>query len=252
MSGVRLLTITALMIGALITIGTFFNNINSYLYDNFFISRNISNKVNNLAAGQSINFFKQELGAEIIKRVVSENYVEFVFRYKTAYIQVLSNKNDEVIYWAITYCDENPVKIQRTAFEGGGILGNEVFLNKSTFTDIFKNERGDFQYFVSGATANSFAYESLYLGNPGAYQTFIIGVNDICYPDDFKYLSVTNDSSPEEIQNFRKNAKINTYAETEPFGGEEVIPLLDAFQHGKEPSLSFGVDRIKVRYFNRQ
>ena len=56
----------------------------------------------------------------------------------------------------------------------------ELLLNKSTFKEFLKNEKGELKIFISGATANSFAFEPIYLGNPGAYQTFIVGVNDIC------------------------------------------------------------------------
>jgi hypothetical protein len=132
------------------------------------------------------------------------------------------------------------------------VFGEKIQLNKSSFTDVFQKENGDFNYFVSGATASSFAYESLYLGNPGAYQTLIIGVNDICpsVEDLYKYLDVINNSSQEQIQQFREKGRVNTYGETAPFAGEEVVRLLKSQQSINEPYITFGVDRIRVRYFN--
>lgn len=131
------------------------------------------------------------------------------------------------------------------------VLNPEILLNKSSFTDVFKEQKGGFKYFVSGATADSFAYESLYLGNPSAYQTIIIGVNDICSSanDIDKYLGVTNNSTGEQIENFRQHARVNTYGETAPFEGGKVTNLLDAQQSTKEPYITFGVDRINVRPF---
>ncbi|MBI2450452.1 MAG: hypothetical protein HYV47_02875 [Candidatus Nealsonbacteria bacterium] len=266
---IRLIAVIAVVLGAFITIVTFFGNIQEYLYDNVFTSKNISDKMNSLSAGQSINFFKQELGAEKLQRTVSEKYTEYIFQYKSSFIQALVNKeNNEVIYWAITYCGSNPVVIIRKVFSTAQlytgekdffgrerydyVFGKNIRLNESSFIDIFQNEKGDFKYFVSGATANSFAYESLYVGNPGAYQTLIIGVNDICssIEDLYKYLSVMNNSSQEQIQEFRRVGRVNTYGETAPFAGDEVLQLLNSQHSIGDPYITFGVDRIKVRYFN--
>ncbi len=248
---IKIIALTAIVLGAFITIGTFFSNIRGYLYDNIFISKNISDKVSNLYAGQSINFFKQTLGEEKLQRNVSQKYTEYIFQYKSSFIQVLTNKADnEVIYWAITYCGDNPVYIKRKIFSLNEIgVSNNIKLNESNFSDVFSSG-GDFRYFISGATANSFAYESLYLGNPGAYQTFIIGVNDICKSSSFEYLDVSNSSSKEQIRQFRETNKINTYGETAPFVGEEIIKLLNSQETGDDPYITFGVDRIRVRYFN--
>jgi len=265
---IRFVSVVAVVLGALITIVSFFGDINNYLDSNIFISKNISEKVNDLSAGQSINYFKQSLGAEKIQNNISEKYSEYIFQYKKVFIQALVNKaNNEVIYWAITYCGRNPVIIERQIFSMSAqytgkkdflenetfdhSFGNKLFLNKSSFTDIFKNIKGDFRYFISGATANSFAYESVYLGNPSAYQTIIIGVNDICPTsyDDLSIFGFDNNTTQERIEKFRNNSRVNTYGETSPFYGDDVLKLLDA-QQFDEPYITFGVDRIKVRYFN--
>lgn len=265
---VRFISITAVVLGGLITIGAFFNQTGSYLYSEVFIAENISDKVSNLSAGESINFFKQILGAEKTQRKVSDKYTEYVFQYKSAFVQALTdNTNNEVLYWAITYCGDNPVVMKRPVFsmarEYTGkndfwgneiddfVLGQEILLNKSSFTDAFKKDKGDFKYFVSGATANSFAYESLYLGNPSAYQTIIIGVNDICPSSQAigEYLDLMSTSTSEQIEQFREHARINTYGETSPFAGDEIVKLLDAQQERNEPYITFGVDRISVRPF---
>lgn len=268
---IKFITILAILLGSFITIGTFFIKINDYFYLNFFIEKNIGNKINDLSAGQSINYFKQLLGSERLQREVSEKYTEYIFQYKSAFIQALADKkNNEIIYWAITYCGENPIVIKRPVFlmaalyKGDGdidsdknydyVFGNKLLLNKSSFADIFKNGKGDFKYFVSGATANSYAYESLYLGNPSAYQTIIIGTNDICPSTGlYKYLDVMGNSSSKQIENFRENGRVNTYGETAPLKGGEVLKLLNTQQSDNvgDSYITFGADRIRIRFFSR-
>lgn len=239
---VRFITISALVIGAVITIGKFLIDTKSYLYRDIFIEKDIEEKIYPLSAGQSINFFKDIFGTEIIQRKISDTYVEHIFQLKKAFIQTVSDNSDEVIYWAITYCGDSYLELPRKN------LGGEIILNKSTIVDVYKDDIGEFNYFISGATANSYAYESLYLANPGGYQTVILGSNDIC--PDFSFLDWEEDKS--NVDSYRKYAKINTYAETSPFKGEEIIELLKV-QNSRNPEdsyLTFGVDRIKVRIFN--
>lgn len=273
---VRAVALIALVLGALITIGTFSLNTSKFLYDNVFVANNISNRIKKLAAGQDIEYFKKYLGAQILQKDVNSNLAEYVFNYKESYIQTLvEKKNDEVIYWAVTYCGNTPVILERPVFSmGGRYLGKDMFgqevienflsprllLNRSTFTDFLKKEEGDLKVFISGATANSFAYESLYFGNPGAYQTIIVGVNDICpsagdlydhLDVDDMYLDDGEKPTEEAVNSFRKSVRINTYGETAPFRGEEVVELLNAIhsEDFKDPYINFGVDRIRVRYF---
>lgn len=272
---VKSISLVALVVGAFITIGTFFFNIHQYFYNDVFIANNISNQVEKLSAGQDIEYFRKYLGSQILQRKVNSEFTEYVFNYKNAYIQTLvEDSNDEVIYWAITYCGQNPVMLERPVFSMGGSYkgvdahGNEIvemflapklYLNQSTFTDFLKEEEGHLKIFISAATANSFAYEAVSFGNPSAYQTIIVGINDTCSIEglydhldaDDHYLKPEEQPNKEAVARFRQNIKINTYAETAPFRGEEVINLLDSIhsENFSDPYLNFGVDRIRVRYF---
>jgi len=262
---IKLIIVVAVVFGSIITIVKFTVSIGNYIYNNSFIEHNISNKLEHLSAGQSINYFKDQFGSEKIQRKVSEEYIEYVFYYRGAYIQTLVKAQDQtVIYWAITYCD-GPIVLRRKVFSMAGfytgkkdIFGNDIHgysfndkivLNQSSFSEAFQNIRGDFKYFFSGATVNSYVYESVYLGNPSAYQTIIIGINDICAPRITLGVNTSNDSIQEDIDRFRENFIINTYGETAPFYGEKVLELFyrDDVQ---EDYMTFGVDRIKVRHFN--
>ena len=253
---IKTISLIALVLSALITVGSFFIKTGEYLNDNVFISSNITNQIKHLSAGQDIEYFKKYLGSQILKRNVTKNSTEYIFNYKGAYIQaVASNQDDTVVYWAITDCNSNPVVLERPAFQN---LTNKLFLNKDTFSSFLKEEKGDIKIFISGATANSFAYESVYLGNPSAYQTIIVGVNNICPVEDLyghldadETYSESHKPNEQAINNFRKKIKINTYAETSPFMGEEIISLLRNIHSEKanEPYLDFGADRIKIRTF---
>lgn len=267
-SYIRVIAITAVVLGGFITIFSFFGAINDYLYEKIFIAKNISNKIERLSAGQSINYFKQELWSEQLQRAVSSKYTEYVFEYKKFFIQTLvENQTNTVVYWAITYCGSNPVVMKRKVFSSAGrysgkkdIFGNRVtvpsfgnvlFLNKSTFTDIYKDVEGWFEYNISEATANSFAYEYVSLWNPSFYQMIIVGINDVC-PGSFstiftKKLYYSWDAA---IDVFRENSVVNTYWEIAPFYDTDIIDILKN-NPSDEEHLTFGVDRVNVRYFNQ-
>lgn len=122
----RLFAVVILVFGGLITIGTFTESVTDYFYEKFFTANNITNHIKGLSAGQSIDYFKQYLGAQLLQEEISEKFVEYVFKYKSAYIQTLVNKtNDSVVYWAITYCGDSSVIIERPAFLMGGYVKGE-------------------------------------------------------------------------------------------------------------------------------
>lgn len=274
---VRIIALASLVLGAFITIGSFISNSYKYFSDNLFVANKIADQIENLFAGQDIEYFKKYLGTQILQREVSPKFKEYIFNYKGAFVQSLvDNKDETVVYWAITYCGNTPVVLKRPVFSMPGrykgedskgnrmvenIISPRLDLNKSSFVDFLKEETGELKVFISAATANSFAYESVYFGNPSAYQTIIVGVNDICassqelykHQDADNFHKESDDKSPQEsISRFRREVKINTYAETAPSFGNEIINLLDSIhsEDSEQPFLNFGVDRIRVRYFS--
>lgn len=245
---VKTISLVALVLGALITIGSFSKTVGHIFYEEFFATEIMSREVSNLAAGQDIDYFRKLLGPQILQREVSPKIQEFIFHYKNAYIQTLVTKEDNnVIFWAITDCIDELV-IERPAFYN---YADKLVLNKSTFKNFFGQEKGDLEIFISGATANSYAYESIYLGNPSSYQTVVVGANDICtyfdadielsgsYPEDVA------GAKQKEINDFRSKNVINTYGESAPVEGDGILRMLKS----GDPYLNFGVDRIRVRYF---
>jgi hypothetical protein len=102
------------------------------------------------------------------------------------------------------------------------------------------------RYFTSGATANSYYYDEYYLGNPGHYKTYFVGINDACpissSIDQTRFslfgLSLANvrfDPSNESVRAFRSEAVANTYAETGIFFDPL---LLDSFKPGADRILT--------------
>jgi hypothetical protein len=100
-------------------------------------------------------------------------------------------------------------------------------------------------YSQSAATANSWFVDEYYLGNPGNYKTYFVGINDACgyefldealafMSDD--YWDKAFDPFDVAVSAFRERAVANTYGESGPFLDEAAR---DAFQ--------IGADRILTR-----
>ena len=210
----------------------------------------VSDKIAKVSPGQSINYFRKIFGAEITNRKVSDENRELIFRYKTSYIQIIVDNDENVVFFSVTDC-KNPVEILNSAFKSAysgnkQIFPDKVILNKTTFSNFFRFNDESREYFISGATANSYYYEYEYNGNPAHYQTFFIGINDICGLSNFSLLSSFKDyNSKEDIEEFRRKVFITTYGESAPFAGDKILNLL------KENKIYLGPDRVLFRVFTK-
>ena len=112
------------------------------------------------------------------------------------------------------------------------------------------------EFFLSGATANSYYYEYSYGGNPGNYQTFFAGMNDICGIGfalgglreiqsvfDEEIIKGSQDYN-RKLDAFRDETVMNTYGESAPFEGDLMVRI---FQDMYTKDVSFGPDRILLR-----
>ncbi len=245
------LLVASVVLGAVITIGKFSYDSWSYYYENLAVTKNISDKIEELSAGQSVNYFKQILGNEVTTKNISSDYKELIFKYKTSYLQTVVNDADTVIFFSVTDC-RNPVQVSRPSFMSAysgdeKIFPDSVILNRTTFKDFLSQDRSNIQYFLSGATSNSYYYETVYGGNPGNYQTLFVGINDICgrfYEECM--LHGSSKCSEEDLQNFRKSAKVNTFGESAPGMGGYIEDMLQA----TTSDFYLGPDRIELRVFN--
>lgn len=155
-----------------------------------------------------------------------------------------------MLVYAVTSCDD---EFTPTFEAPGGAL--RVTLNRSRFDEVIREPIGFppiSQYFPSGATANSFFFDMMYGGNPLNYKSFAWGVNDSCEDFFAKYdtlrslVTVSREQwgyngqtnrAPPNVRRFRRDAKVNTYAETAP------LALIDLAR----TRFHIGVDRILVR-----
>lgn len=104
-----------------------------------------------------------------------DNAVERVYLTPHAYVQVVADENDSVVWWAVTTTDEHfkprfflpPMSLNED--------GWRVQLNKSNFADLASSPSG--ARWVVGARRFWFV-ESYYFGNPGHYQRYLVGHND--------------------------------------------------------------------------
>jgi hypothetical protein len=206
------------------------------------------NIVNSLSAGLSINYFKEKLGNEFMEKIITSDINQYIFKRYTYYIQALADKSNTVIFWSITDCNSKKTFTIRSPWL------DRVVLHKSSFGELFEKSDNPSVNYFKGITANSYVYESLYLGNPSGYQTAYIGINDACSDEITPLFSLSDDvidkaqdrkledlSSNLDIQTFRNNSKINTYGETAPFQGDLINQLL------KDRKTTFGIDRIELR-----
>lgn len=100
---------------------------------------------------------------------------ERLYRTRHAYVQVVVDNSDSVVWWAVTTTDKHfkpcfflaPVSLDDT--------GWNVQLNKSAFADA-RNTPSSASWDVRARRFS--VVESYYFGNPGDYQTYLVGYND--------------------------------------------------------------------------
>lgn len=244
---IKFILITAVILSSVITIGQFVVEFKKSI----FVSGDISKKMESISAGESIEYFREKFGKEVLSETIDDNTKEVLFIYKTAYIQAIINSDKQVIFYSITDC-VNHVEIYNSAFDSSYISDNryypkKVILNDTTFADFFKHSE-NVHLFISGATANSYYYEYEYGANPGGYQTFFIGINDVCRFPAIKCRDGTNSCDIFSIENInikklRTDNTITTYGEMAGgiYSDIDIAKLLD------KNKIYLGPDRVKIR-----
>lgn len=247
-------------ISGIITILTGINGIGA-LYTETIGKRVYEQKIiNQLSTTVNISYFKEKLGAEVIRFEQEEGLWQHIFKRYTYYIQAITDDAGTVLFWSVTGCNsKKPLSIKAPRLrERNNQLNNidslnKITLHKDTFNIVFDDKKINPKLFysLSGATANSHAVESYHGGNPSLYQTVYIGINDACSDEVEKMYELTDTDSRfingveldkidnKEIVSFRKSAIINLYAETAP--GFDIEKLIT------EDYFSVGPDRIMLR-----
>lgn len=193
-------------------------------------------KLRSLKAGFDLPYFEHVLGPAVFSRFSRRTgYRESTFKERDHWVQALS-RNGVVELFAVTSCNSS----FHPSFEIPG-FGWTVELRHSRLSDIAQApSRGtglfvprghaSIAYHLSGATASSYFYEATSGANPGYYKSFLWGVNDACpdwegqlagaaqrligiHPVDTQSASQRD---PKKLEEFRRIAVVNTYAETAP------------------------------------
>lgn len=125
-----------------------------------------------------IEVFFEILGREEFKNEVSETNEELIFVDRLYYVQAIVNQSGKVQFYSVTTRskDFQPVfSVPSTSLDDDGA---EIVLGKTTFGEMAIE-----QHFLEGVFgcvgAHDFSYfETYYLGNPGNYLTYVLGVNE--------------------------------------------------------------------------
>lgn len=228
---VGLLILAAQVLGALNTIQNQIKELATNKSD--------SQIINELRAGATREYFSSLLGAPI-NAINVGTFIRELYRFKDNWITTIANSNGTVDIFTVTACTED-ITIEQP-LRGQYLVLNETTLDQfnisvnTAFTgEVVKHSTlSDARYFISSATANSYIYESIYLGNPGGYQTVIYGISDACLFDallpgvDYEanyfeeMLQNISESGSVDIRNpavhrFRQESVINTWGMTSPF-----------------------------------
>ncbi len=202
-----------------------------------------------LAAGMYIGRFESALGIPVlVEDSAGGGRTEKTFDGPGYLVQTIQDSAGTVELMAVTACrpDFNPTFATAIGDVtlGKSTLGNQKLAGEKTQPPF------DPRYFLSPATANSYFYDQYYLGNPGNYVNYIVGLNDACKTSaDFKplialgypalsKLTRANVATTPGIQQFRDSAVINTFAETAP-QYTNIDAIIKGFQ--------IGADRLRVR-----
>lgn len=126
-------------------------------------------------------YFEQELGLSHAFRTVIGRYTEYVYPHRWFFVQCLTDEDDNVVFYSVTSRDPEftPAIWPSSASPKNVPAIPHHPLGSVPFAEVFEDHTPDGMLALfSGATAPSTYVESYYLGNPGLYLTYLIGLND--------------------------------------------------------------------------
>ena len=129
--------------------------------------------IRNLATGVHIDYLETYLPkpAEFVTFSKDRKQKERIYVMDSAYVQVVTNMDEAVQAYAVTFRKQTNDK------QGSGIV--EISPGKTMLSKVTENSQARQKcYGFRGNTTSSFYAEEYYFGNPGLYQTYVFGVND--------------------------------------------------------------------------
>jgi hypothetical protein len=200
-------------------------------------------KIGQLRAGLSLAWFEHLLGPPMFVTPSQDRmFTQYLYRGRDHWVQAIADNDGSVRLMTITSCDEQ----FRPTFAGElGSIPNMggIILHQTRFDEVPASPPTRVRYATSIATANSYYFDEYYLGNPGNYKTYFVGITDAC-----PWLAPARTEIPlfergveyaaddPDVIAFRAEAIANTYGETDIFFQEEVLA-----------SFQIGADRILTR-----
>lgn len=254
-----LIWIVTVFFSSLITISQGASFIWNFYEANFDSKNVLYSELKHLSTNVDISYFNDNLGNPRIVDTLKDNKRSYIYINKYSYIQAITDGAGKVLSYAVTA----RVKDFQPVFYPPGYHDNntnlpEIILNRTTFYDLNPTITTIRDGITSPSTdpacypmfgANRFNYfEGEYLGHPGNYQSYFIGINDAGswnFPNHINLIDTTlNNSDPNVCFKVPKDIRhsfINTYIETAPF---EDIPWSTA---SAAMNNGFGVDLGEVR-----
>lgn len=214
------------------------------------------NKLSKLRTNVDINLYIEDFGKPT--RIVSArdlDYKTYIFNNKYYYLYAVTNSDGAVFIFGVT---TKTADFQPTFIVPNG--QGKITLNKTSLYELspevikinYKSAKSPSDNFCYGYrwTKRFGYYETHYLGNPGNYQTVIVGINDAGhiqnsqkFIDTLLSINYEGDNGidcTKITENVRKEAIINTYRLTRPFFNSPYIA-------SKSAGLLVGVDLDEQR-----
>lgn len=193
-------------------------------YDRTWGSRRYwQSRLDRLACGATVEYATEVLGQPIFRTgSQSTGGDTLLFRTPHAWVQLVLSRHQGITRFAITVDD--PKFRFSTDSLGHGL---HIILNHDYFDAV---DRPNSARVALGTRRYSYN-ESHYLGNPGAYQTYVLGCNDVGVSDhdeaglmDMAHNANENvvDLNSESLRVFRASSRPNTFAVIAPNLGDDV------------------------------
>ena len=141
-------------------------------------------KLQRLHAGVQVDHFSEVLGfGPLFRNPLTPLLEEQIFVHPLFYVQAITEPNGKVAMYAVTGRNEKfmPMLWPNTVHPDSHPRPHPGRLGRETFEQISKKGPQGISLFVRGATAPTYYVEAFYMGNPGLYQTYLVGFNE-CGP----------------------------------------------------------------------
>jgi len=234
------------VISALLTLSQGIGLLNKIL-SVFTYKTQLYSKLSNLNPGINISIYIDNFGQPTITKNINKGK-EYIFVNKYFYLQAITNNEGLVLYFSVTTKDENFKPTFITPDQS-----RKITLNASTFQNFSPEVTTTTDKFIGTSYSpecsgymgahDFYYYEIDYMGNPGKYQTAVVGLNDAGnIKAEPNYVDLNDCKNISNMQ--RKNMVINTYGE---FGAFENSP----FPEENKRDFKLGVDNNEVRVLER-